>query len=246
MCAKSEHKTVDDLWFDHWHDPVINKEYEVLRTMFADPRWTRQRSVRHLGDLLRYDERICAMTVDSGLFSLSELWTQALYSGGRILEGLKSVPVSNAFVVDHYLRCWNTLYYDADFVQWIERKAQGVDISPQALEEFHARIVEECFVCHRRDMPHYSATAFAVELEQQALWNGVVFVRCMLQRIEHFHERTKGTDILAVVVENLTNEQWNTVFSEHPNNAFLNNVPRGQRSVLLQHVSSSHERVRKI
>lgn len=228
-----------------WHCAIETKNMKVLNKMFDSAQWCA--ALCKPDPIERFNFPLCFersspevvdLLVQSKLFPFETILYNQLQSGARddILRVLLNHPeATSEFVAQQYIHDWNTLYYAADFSRTLHEFIKN-SVSADDLHAFHDMIVHKCFIKNRRDLPNRNPECFVEHLKNTPLLDDMKFVCAMLACIDQLSPRASWPQILEIFVNNLNQNDWDSVVSQHPNNEFLQGLPRWQKHILLQQI----------
>lgn len=224
-----------------WHLAIKTNNITVLKHMFGSAQWCAalcnpdpvewfcfERSSPEVVDLL----------VQSELFPFETILYNQLKEGysNEILEFLLNDPrATPEYVAQEYLEHWNTPYYGTDFSKTLNEFIKN-SVSTDDLHAFHHRIVHKCFIKNRRDLPNRNPECFVEQLKNTPLLDDAKFVCAMLACIDQLNPRAAWPQILEIFINNFSQSDWDSVVAQHPNNEFLQGLPRWQKHILLQQI----------
>lgn len=228
-----------------WYYAVCNNNLTVLKQMFDNTQWRKalENLSLRLPDCFQPDFEISSpevvnLLVQSEVIPFETILYKQLDAArrGDILQCLFNDPrATPEFVVQVYIKHWHTPYYHTDFSNTLYAFVKNY-VTQQDIAVLHNKIVEQCFIKDRRDLPKHNSKMFVECLKNTPLLDDATFVCAMLDRVDKLHPRSGATDVLEIFVDSLSSSEWDFVVAHHSNTNFLKGLPRWQKHILLQQI----------
>lgn len=228
-----------------WHYAIVTENITVLHKMFGSTPWCAAlcnpnpiKCFYFPPCFERSSPEVVNVLVQSEIIPFETVLHKQLEIGARndilqvLLNDDRATP---EFVVQEYIQHWHTPYYETAFSNTLNEFINNF-VTPQDIAVLHHKIVEQCFLRDRRDLPKSNPQLFVEHLKNTPLLDDTTFVCAMLARFDELHPRSAATDVLEIFVTHLTQKDWGHVVAQYPNNEFLRRLPRGQKHILLQQI----------